>query len=170
MFGGRIPLFRLFDFSVHLDISWIIIALLVTWSLAAGTFPYYYKNLSAATYWWMGIIGAVGLFASIILHEMAHSLVARRFDMPIRGITLFVFGGVPAEILYDNMKNVVIKLQGTHVQWNAAFESFALHYGFKPRVTPPYAPWVKGKVERPIDYIRERFWRGYNYPRFCNRI
>lgn len=71
------------------------------------------------------------------------------------------FGGIPAEILYDNMKNVVIKrLVGT-VQWNKEFESFALHYGFKPLVTPPYSPWAKGKVERPIHYVRERFWRGY---------
>jgi len=73
------------------------------------------------------------------------------------------FGGVPAEILYDNMKNVVITHRGSHVQWNPAFEAFALHYGFKPKVAPPYAPWVKGKVERPMRYIRERFWRGYTY-------
>jgi transposase len=73
------------------------------------------------------------------------------------------FGGVPAEILYDNMKNVVIERSGTDVRWNPAFEAFALHYGFQPRVAPPYAPWVKGKVERPIKYVRERFWRGYVY-------
>jgi len=73
------------------------------------------------------------------------------------------FGGIPAEILYDNMKNVVINRHGSNVQWNTSFEAFALHYGFKPLVAPPYAPWVKGKVERPIRYIRERFWRGYVY-------
>lgn len=73
------------------------------------------------------------------------------------------FGGVPAEILYDNMKNVVVKRVGNQVIWTPAFESFMLHYGVKPMATPPYAPWVKGKVERPIDYIRERFWRGYGY-------
>ena len=73
------------------------------------------------------------------------------------------FGGIPAEILYDNMKNVVIKkLLGT-VVWNASFLSFCLHYGFKPLTTPAYSPWAKGKVERPIQYIRERFWRGYVY-------
>lgn len=73
------------------------------------------------------------------------------------------FGGIPAEILYDNMKNVVIERNGSNVKWNTTFEAFALHYGFKPLVAPPYAPWVKGKVERPIKYIRERFWRGYAY-------
>lgn len=73
------------------------------------------------------------------------------------------FGGVPAEILYDNMKQVVIKRQGSCVKWNPAFEAFMLHYKTKPMLAPPYAPWVKGKVERPIKYIRERFWRGYSY-------
>jgi len=74
------------------------------------------------------------------------------------------FGGVPTEILYDNMKNVVIKrLVGSTIQWNQRFAGFALHYGFKPAVTPPYSPWTKGKVERPIKYVRERFWRGYAF-------
>ncbi len=71
------------------------------------------------------------------------------------------FGGIPAEILYDNMKNVVIKRLIGVVQWNKEFEAFAMHYGFKPLATPPYSPWAKGKVERPIGYVRERFWRGY---------
>lgn len=71
------------------------------------------------------------------------------------------FGGIPAEILYDNMKNVVIKRLIGKVQWNKEFEGFAMHYGFKPLATPAYSPWVKGKVENPIKYVRERFWRGY---------
>jgi Zn-dependent protease len=94
MFGKSIKLFKLFGFTVKVDLSWVIIALLVTWSLAAGLFPYRYKGLSAGTYWVMGIIGAFGLFFSIIFHEMLHSLVARRFGLPMKGITLFIFGGV----------------------------------------------------------------------------
>lgn len=73
------------------------------------------------------------------------------------------FGGVPAEILYDNLKNVVIKRLAGAVEWNKTFAEFCAHYGFKPLAAPPYAPWVKGKVERPIDYVRERFWRGYRF-------
>lgn len=73
------------------------------------------------------------------------------------------FGGVPCEIVYDNMKNVVIRRLLGKVQWNRAFEAFCLHYGMKPVAAAPYSPWVKGKVERPIGYIRERFWRGYSY-------
>lgn len=70
-------------------------------------------------------------------------------------------GGVPAEILYDNMKNVVISRKNGIVVFNHEFLGFANHYRFKPEPCPPYSPWVKGKVERPVDYIRERFWRGY---------
>jgi len=73
------------------------------------------------------------------------------------------FGGVPAEILYDNMKNVVIRRLAGAVEWNRTFAAFCTHYGYKPLAAPPYAPWVKGKVERPIDYLRERFWRGYAF-------
>jgi len=72
-------------------------------------------------------------------------------------------GGVPKEILYDCMKHVVIKRHNGRPVFNIEFSRFANHYGFHPRLCPPYAPWVKGKVERPIHYLRERFWRGYCY-------
>jgi Zn-dependent protease/CBS domain-containing protein len=94
MFGKRIPLFKLFGFKVNVDASWLILAVLVTWSLAKGLFPYYFTGFSNSTYWWMGIAGALGLFMSIIFHEFCHSLVARQFGMPMKGITLFIFGGV----------------------------------------------------------------------------
>ena len=94
MFGKRITLFKLLGFEVRIDLSWIVIAVLIAWSLSTGLFPFYYKNLSTETYWAMGIIAAVGLFISIILHEFSHSLVARHYGMPMKGITLFIFGGV----------------------------------------------------------------------------
>jgi Zn-dependent protease/CBS domain-containing protein len=94
MFGARIELFKLAGFSVKVDLSWLVIAILVTWTLAAGVFPAQFPDLEPATYWMMGIGGMFGLFASIILHELSHSLVARRFGIPMRGITLFIFGGV----------------------------------------------------------------------------
>jgi Zn-dependent protease/predicted transcriptional regulator len=94
MFGTRIPLFRLFGIEVRLDLSWILIAILITWTLGAGVFPMYYPNLAPATYWTMGVVAAAGLFLSIILHETAHAVVARRDGVPIDGITLFIFGGV----------------------------------------------------------------------------
>ncbi len=81
-------------FEVKIDWSWIILAALIIWSLSAGLFPYQYRHLSTQTYWLMGVAGALGLFLSIILHELSHSIVARKFGMPMKGITLFIFGGV----------------------------------------------------------------------------
>jgi Zn-dependent protease/predicted transcriptional regulator len=94
MFGKRFKLFKLLGFEVGIDMSWIILAILIAWSLSTGLFPFQFKNLSTGTYWIMGITGAIGLFLSIIAHEFSHSLVARKAGMPMKGITLFIFGGV----------------------------------------------------------------------------
>ena len=89
----RIPLVTLLGFQIRFDLTWLILVALVVWSLSAGYFPASYANLPTSTYVWMGIVGAIGLFASIVLHELAHSWVGRRLGMNISGITLFVFGG-----------------------------------------------------------------------------
>jgi Zn-dependent protease/predicted transcriptional regulator len=94
MFGKRFRLFKLLGFQVQLDVSWLIIAVLVTWTLAVGVFPQRFHGFTPTTYWIMGAVGACGLFASIVFHEFAHSLVARQFGIEMSGITLFVFGGV----------------------------------------------------------------------------
>lgn len=94
MFGAQIRLFRLMGFDVKLDASWIFLAVLISWTLATGYFPSLHPSLSPLAYWSMGIAGAAGLFLSIVLHELSHSVVARRYDIPISGITLFIFGGV----------------------------------------------------------------------------
>jgi Zn-dependent protease len=64
------------------------------WTFGAGVFPAAAPNLPPQAYWWMAVVATFGVFASIILHELSHSLVARRYGVPIRGITLFIFGGV----------------------------------------------------------------------------
>jgi Zn-dependent protease/predicted transcriptional regulator len=94
VFGKGITLFKLFGFEVRLDWSWLIIAALITWSLSGGVFPTHYPGMRPDIYFWMGAAGALGLFVSIVLHEFGHSLVARRLGIPMRSITLFIFGGV----------------------------------------------------------------------------
>lgn len=87
-------LFKLLGFTVSIDASWGIILFLVIWSLAEGLFPNYFPDLNIRTYWLMGLFGAIGLFVSIIIHEFSHSLIARKYGLQIKGITLFIFGGV----------------------------------------------------------------------------
>lgn len=94
MFGNGIKLFKLFGFEIKVDISWMILIVLITWSLSTGFFPAYYSGLIFYDYLWMGIAGAIGLFLSIIFHELSHSLVARRYGTNIKGITLFILGGI----------------------------------------------------------------------------
>lgn len=67
-------------------------------------------------------------------------------------------GGVPGEILYDNMKNVVTRRRGRRAEFNGEFLHFAHHYQFQPVACAPYRPWVKGKVERPTIWGALRMW------------
>ena len=80
------------DIGVHW--SWIFILLLITWSFAGGILEEFYPEWSEARRWAVGVIVAAIFFASILLHELSHSLVAKARGIPVQGITLFVFGGV----------------------------------------------------------------------------
>ncbi len=94
MFGKSLTLVKLFGFEVKINASWLLLGILIVWSLAQGLFPSLHPGLAVVTYWLMGVAGAVGLLVSIVFHELWHSLVARRFGLPMKGITLFIFGGV----------------------------------------------------------------------------
>ena len=92
--GRRIKLFKLLGFQVQIEWTWLFLAAWMTWSLASDVFPASIRGLESSSYWWMGSAGALGLFASIVFHELWHSLVARHYGIAIEGITLFIFGGV----------------------------------------------------------------------------
>jgi Zn-dependent protease/CBS domain-containing protein len=93
MFPARFRLFTLLGFNVSVDISWFFLAFYLVISLTRY-FPTVVAHQNFYTYVVMGIVGALGFFASIILHELAHAVMARKFGLPIGGITLFIFGGV----------------------------------------------------------------------------
>lgn len=93
MFSTRWRLFRLLGVPINVDASWLVILALLAWTLA-DHFKNAISDLSPAHYWLMGLGAALGFFACLVLHEMGHALVARKLGIPIRGITLFLFGGV----------------------------------------------------------------------------
>ncbi len=91
---ASVRLGRIFGIPIGLHSSWFLIFGLVTWSLAAGYFPPEYPNLPRVAYWVLGGVTSILFFASVLAHEMGHSVVALRNQVPVRGITLFIFGGV----------------------------------------------------------------------------
>jgi Zn-dependent protease/CBS domain-containing protein len=94
MFRHAIPVGRIFGISVDLDYSWFLVFALLTWVLAVSYYPAEFKHWTAAGYWLMGAFTALMLFASVLLHELGHSVVAKRYGIPVPRITLFIFGGV----------------------------------------------------------------------------
>jgi len=94
MFSRAVRLLTLQGFDIKVDPSWLLIAALITWSLSAQYFPGRLEGQSQSTYIIMGLIAAFGFFVCLLLHELSHSVVARRHGVTISSITLFVFGGV----------------------------------------------------------------------------
>jgi Zn-dependent protease/CBS domain-containing protein len=90
----NIPLGRILGIPIGLDYSWFVIFTLLTWMLASNYYPAEFKDWPPLLYWSMGAVTAVMLFVSVLLHEMGHSVVALRYKIPVRSITLFLFGGV----------------------------------------------------------------------------
>jgi len=90
----QIELIRIFNIPIKLDLSWFIIVAFISWTLASGYFPHKYPDLDKSICWIMGISSALLLFVSVLLHELSHSIVAKKNNIPIKGITLFIFGGV----------------------------------------------------------------------------
>ena len=91
---GSFSIGKIAGIEIDINVSWIIIVVLLTVSLATGWFPQLYPGWSTATYWITGFISSLLLFVSVLLHELAHSFVARRRGLPVKSITLFIFGGV----------------------------------------------------------------------------
>ena len=91
---SSISLGRVLGIPVGLDYSWFLIFALLTWSLATSYYPAEFKSWPTAEYWIMGALTAIMLFVSVLLHELGHSIVALRYKIPVRSITLYIFGGV----------------------------------------------------------------------------
>lgn len=83
-----------FGFEIRVDYSWFVIFFLILWTLSLGFFPATYPGLAPGAHMAMGLAATLLFFASLLGHELSHSLVARSRGIPIEGITLFIFGGM----------------------------------------------------------------------------
>lgn len=93
-------LFKLFGIEIRLDWSVLIIFALIVFSLGSGLFPQWHPDWAPATAWLTALAAGIIFFASLLAHELAHSLMARRYGIRVPRITLFLFGGM-AEIEED---------------------------------------------------------------------
>lgn len=91
---GSFRIGRIAGIDISLHVSWVIIVVLLTWSLATGWFATLYPGWTSSLYWIVSVLAALLLFASVLAHELAHSLVARARGLSVKNITLFIFGGV----------------------------------------------------------------------------
>lgn len=91
---SRVRLGKIWGIPIGLHTSWFVIFLLLTFSLAVGYFPDEYEDLSRPMYWLLGGVTSLLFFGSVLAHELAHAWVALRNSIPVRSITLFIFGGV----------------------------------------------------------------------------
>ncbi|MGH2389197.1 MAG: site-2 protease family protein [Chloroflexota bacterium] len=93
MASTGIRLGRVFGIELRLDRSWFIAFFLISWLLAANQLPNAYPHWAPIAYWWIGLTASGLLFGSVMAHELGHAFVARRLGIPVRDITLFIFGG-----------------------------------------------------------------------------
>jgi Zn-dependent protease/CBS domain-containing protein len=106
MMRQSISLGRILGIPIGLDYSWFLIFFLLTWMLAGSYYPAEFPGWSPGLYWLVGAVTAIMLFASVLAHELGHSIVAVRYGIPVRRITLFIFGGV-AELSDEPRKAVI---------------------------------------------------------------
>lgn len=94
MIINRMSLFRneRFEFFVHVPLIWQ--SAVISWTLATGIFPYYYKYLSQLVYWWMGVSATLAMITSVLIRDTIRLLILNRFGTPVSNFTLFLFGGV----------------------------------------------------------------------------
>jgi Zn-dependent protease/CBS domain-containing protein len=92
--SGTFHLGKLFGINISVHWTWFFIFFLVTWTFATGVLEEFYSDWTDGRRWTVAAAISLIFFFSILLHEISHSIVARRYGIPISGITLFVFGGV----------------------------------------------------------------------------
>ena len=93
---GGFNIGRWFGFPIRIDYSWFVLIALIVWVFSTVEFPRQLPGYEGEAYLLMGVAAALFFFLSLLLHELAHSVVARSRGIHVQGITLFIFGGGPA--------------------------------------------------------------------------
>ena len=106
---GSFRLGKIAGIDIYAHLSWFIVLVLLTWSLASGWFVQLFPGWSTPTYWITAFISALLLFVCVLLHELAHSLIAQVHGLTVKNITLFIFGGVAT--IEEEMKRPGIEFQ-----------------------------------------------------------
>ncbi len=91
---GSLRLGKIAGIDIYAHLSWFIILVLLTWSLASDWFAQLFPGWATTTYWITAFISALLLFACVLVHELAHALVSQAHGLTVKNITLFIFGGV----------------------------------------------------------------------------
>lgn len=149
-----ISLFRVAGIEVRLDYTWFFIFALILVSLAAGYFPRAHPDLPATSYWAASAVATLLFFASILVHELSHALVARASGLPVPAITLFLFGGVSqlAEEPSRPSTEFRVAVVGPIASFALAGAFWMLHAAIAP-VAPPltagvarYLAWINAAL------------------------
>src|SRR6266581_7834978 len=117
--------------QITIDLSWFLIFILVVFSLSAGYFPRQFPGQGMAVYWVAGVLATLLFFGSILVHELAHALMAMRAGIHIPEITLFIFGGVSrmSEEARDPKTELAIAIVGPLTSFALALLFWALSHG-----------------------------------------
>jgi len=139
------------NIPIKLHFTLIFIFVFLTWTLSVGFMPHYYPNLSRIEYVVMGVTGAIILFVSVLVHELAHSILSTKYGVKVDQIILFIFGGISEikEETRDFRKEFKIAVIGPLTSFGLAgiFLSFFLLITFiSPERTEaePYLQVLKG--------------------------
>ncbi len=129
---------KIFGIEIHIDSSWLVIFILFTWVLAGSYFPRAYPAWARTLYWVMGLLTSLLVFASVLAHELAHSVVALKQGEKVRSITLFILGGVSqiAEEPKEPLKEFAMAIVGPTSSFVIAFLFFLLSLWLKSVSVP----------------------------------
>ncbi len=130
--AGKFRIGKLFGLNVSVHWTWFFFLFLLTWTFATGVLQDFYGDWADSRRWIVAVAITLVFFLSIFLHEVSHTVVARRFGIRVTGITLFVFGGVSSlnHEPRDSRQEFWIAVVGP-------FTSFALEYPVHRRVLRP---------------------------------